>query len=161
MRKLTFSTFSCLILFSVAVELHITAQQRRKTQSNVNQVRTPDVPPVSEERTKQIETCATPDRPKPSVEMEMKAGVLCGKAISLPKPPYPEEAKAKGISGIVRISVVTDEDGNVIWAKAVEGHPLLQPAAVRAACQARYSPERISKRPIKVNREITYNFLNE
>lgn len=161
MRKLTFSTFSCLILFSVAVELHITAQNRRNTRSNVSQERTPDVPPVSEERLKLLETCSTPDRPKPPVEMEMKADVLCGKAISLPKPPYPEEAKAKGISGIVRISVVTDEDGNVIWAKAVEGHPLLQPAALKAACQARYSPEKISNRPIKVNRVITYNFVNE
>jgi TonB family protein len=161
MRKLAFSTFTCLILFSLAVELHITAQQRRKTQSDVNQVRAPDVPPVSEERRKLFEACSTPDRPKPPVEMEIKAGVLCGKAINLPKPPYPEEAKAKGISGIVTISVVTDEDGYVIWAEAVEGHPLLQPAAVNAACQARYSPEKISNRPIKVSRVITYNFINE
>jgi protein TonB len=86
---------------------------------------------------------------------------LCGKAISLPKPDYPPEAKAQKISGAVHISVVVDEEGNVIWAKGIEGAPLLQEAALRAACQSRFSPEKISGRPIKVNRVISYNFLNE
>jgi TonB family protein len=142
MRKLVFTALICSIAFGNAME-------RRAQDRN----------PESEERHKRIEACTTPDRPKPPVENERKGPELCGKAISLPKPLYPEEAKAQGISGVVTINMVTDENGDVIWAKAVQGHPLLQAAALRAACQARYSPETVSKRPIKVSRVITYNFL--
>jgi protein TonB len=120
-----------------------------------------DVPPTDEVRLKRFRECTTPDRPKPAVEKEMNTLGLCGKAISLPKPDYPPEAKAQKISGAVHISVVVDEEGNVIWAKGIEGAPLLQEAALRAACQSRFSPEKISGRPIKVNRVISYNFLNE
>lgn len=150
MRKLIFSAFTCLILFTVAM---VNAQHRpTQARSDVSPVKAP------EKRDKLINDCSTPDRPKPSVELQMKGNLLCGKAISLPKPAYPEEAKAKGISGVVAVNVVTDENGDVIWAKAVEGHPLLQQAAISAACRAKYSPEKISKRPIKVSRMITYNF---
>jgi len=142
MLKLIVCAFTCLMLFSVASPQDTT-----------------DKNPTSEARRKLVETCLTPDRPKPSVEKERKAHELCGKAINLLKPEYPEEAKARGISGRVSIEVVSDEDGNVIWAKAVEGDPLLQQAALRAACQSIYSPERISNRAIKVARVITYNFL--
>ena len=160
MRRLILSAFTCLILLSVAIELRVSAQHLghgRQTRTDVSQ----EIQLTPEERKKLIEECSTPDRPKPAVEMEMKADVLCGKAISLPKPSYPEEAKAKGVSGVVRISVVTDETGYVIWAKALEGHPLLQEASIKAACQSRYSPEKISNRPIKSNRIITYNFVNQ
>ena len=140
--------FSTLILFSVAIGPHINTKDRVKTQT-------------AENRRELNEDCSTPDRPKPAVEREMQGDVLCGKSISLPKPPYPEEAKAKGISGIVRVRVVADENGNVIWAKAIEGHPLLQEASIKAACQSKYSPEKISGRPIKVTHVITYNFVNQ
>ena len=146
MRSMIFGAFACLIVFSAAIESRIKAQGKDKI-------------PTPEWRRKLIEECTTPDRPKPPVEREMQAGAFCGKAISLPKPSYPAEAHAKGISGTVRISVVTDENGDVIWAKAMEGDPLLLDASINAACQSRYSPEKISGRPIKVNRIITYNFV--
>jgi TonB family protein len=139
MRKFVFLLFTCLIVFGV---VHL---------------QEPDPTPAA--RRKLIEDCLTPDQPKPAVEKEMKSPELCGKAISLPKPAYPEEARAKGVSGIVRIEVVANEDGNVMWAKAVEGDPLLQQAALKAACQSKYSPEKISNRPIKVSHVISYNFL--
>lgn len=118
-----------------------------------------DVPPVRSDdpRAKKVEECNTPDRPKPEVTNKMNMG-LCGKAISLPKPDYPEEAKKQKVSGVVHIEIVIDEEGDPIWAKAVEGHPLLQEASVKAACQSRYSPHKISGEPIKVRTVITYNF---
>ena len=73
-----------------------------------------------------LKDCVTPDRPQPEVETRKNFdALLCGKAISLPKPSYPEEAKAKKIAGVVRIKIVIDEEGHAIWARAIEGHPLL------------------------------------
>jgi len=146
MRKLIFSASISLIVFSVAFAQHIRVLDTTEK-------------PTPEQRQKLFDDCVTPDRPKPAVEKEFKAPELCGKAIWLPKPAYPEEAKARGISGRVMVEVVIAENGYVVWAKAVEGDPLLQPAAVNAACQSIYSPEKISNSPIKVARVISYNFL--
>ena len=85
-------------------------------------------------------------------------GVLNGKATSLPKPPYPLAAKAVGASGAVNVQVTIDEQGNVISAKAVSGHPLLRDVAERAARSARFSPTYLSKVAVKVNGLIVYNF---
>src|SRR5215813_8850527 len=48
----------------------------------------------------------------------INGGVLNGKAISLPKPQYPAEAKTAGVGGVVRVEVLIDENGNVESAKA-------------------------------------------
>jgi TonB family protein len=91
----------------------------------------------------------------------VSGGVLNGKAISLPKPVYPPLARAAHASGTVVVQVTLDEDGRVISAHAVSGHPLLQAAAVKAAFLARFSPAMLSGRPIKVTGVITYNFVAE
>src|SRR5688572_17930094 len=48
----------------------------------------------------------------------IKGGILNGKAISLPHPQYPAEARAAGIEGTVLVDVVIDESGAVISANA-------------------------------------------
>ncbi|HEY0378471.1 MAG TPA: energy transducer TonB [Pyrinomonadaceae bacterium] len=104
-----------------------------------------------------------PPPPKPTPAPKPKApisgGVLNGKAISLPKPPYPAIAKAARASGTVTVQVTIDESGKVISARAVGGHPLLQQAAVQAAYGARFSPTQLSGQPVKVTGVITYNFV--
>src|SRR5215510_8741755 len=89
----------------------------------------------------------------------ISGGVLNGKAISLPKPAYPPIARAAHASGTVVVQVVIDENGNVVSAHAVSGHPLLQGAAVGAARQARFSPTKLSGQPVKVTGVIQYNFV--
>jgi len=89
----------------------------------------------------------------------ISGGVLNGKAISLPKPAYPPIAKAAHASGTVTVQVTIDENGNVISAHAVSGHPLLQAVAVAAARGARFSPTKLSGQPVKVTGVITYNFV--
>jgi TonB family protein len=117
---------------------------------------------LKEERNKIRENCLKSDRPRPMVEGKLhRSGVLCGKAISLPKPVYPEEAKAKKISSSVTVEIVIDEKGNVEWAKAVSGHDLLKASAVNAACQARYSPTTKSGQAVKIQGDIVYNFVKE
>src|SRR6476469_1787826 len=101
-----------------------------------------------------------PEAPKPTPpRAPISGGVLNGKAISLPKPAYPPIAKAAHASGPVNAQVTIDENGRVIAAHAVSGHPLLQGAAVGAARQARFSPTKLSGQPVKVTGVIQYNFV--
>ncbi len=89
----------------------------------------------------------------------LSGGVLNGKAISLPKPPYPAAARAVRASGPVAIQVLIDESGSMFSAFAVSGHPLLRSAARNAACGARFTPTMLEGNPVKVSGIITYNFV--
>lgn len=88
----------------------------------------------------------------------ISAGVLNGKAISLPKPEYPAEARAAGVDGVVVIQVTVDEQGNVTEARPVSGPAQLQQVAVNAALQAKFSPTLLLGEPVKVTGVIVYNF---
>lgn len=88
----------------------------------------------------------------------VSGGVLAGKAIDKPQPVYPEMAKAAGIEGAVVVEVTLDEQGYVISARAVSGHPLLRDAAVGAARGWAFSPTQLSGVPVKVIGTITFNF---
>lgn len=101
-----------------------------------------------------------PPEPTPTPRTApVSGGVLNGKAISLPKPQYPPIARAARASGTVVVQVLIDENGSVVSAKAVSGHPLLQAVAVAAARQARFSPTKLSGQPVKVTGVIQYNFV--
>ena len=89
-------------------------------------------------------------------------GLLNGRALSLPKPDYPAEARAKGLSGSVSISVLLDEKGNVIKAHGVcGGDPVLTGAALPSARGAKFSPTLFNGRPIQVSGIITYRFIRQ
>ncbi|MFL6468647.1 MAG: energy transducer TonB [Pyrinomonadaceae bacterium] len=102
---------------------------------------------------------SAPPPPKKEVPKQISGGVLNGKAISLPKPAYPPAAKAVRAAGSVSVQVLIDENGSVVSASAVSGHPLLRAAAVGAARGARFSPTKLSGQPVKVSGVITYNFV--
>lgn len=88
----------------------------------------------------------------------VSGGVLNGTAVKLPAPEYPEIAKRTRAAGMVTVEVVIDVNGKVITAKAVSGNAMLQPAAVKAAYEARFSPTTLSGQPVKVSGTINYNF---
>lgn len=96
-----------------------------------------------------------------STRAPISAGVLNGKATSLPKPAYPAVARAAKASGTVVVQVTVDENGNVTDASPVSGHPLLRAAAVAAARNAKFTPTKLSGQPVKVTGVITYNFVAE
>lgn len=89
----------------------------------------------------------------------VSGGVLNSKATSKPEPPYPALAKAARASGAVIVKVTVDETGKVISADAVAGHPLLRPAAVAAAREAKFTPTLLSGKPVRVTGLLTYNFV--
>lgn len=105
------------------------------------------------------------DEPPPPPPMPLQphapvsGGILNGKAISKPQPVYPPVALDAGVSGTVNVQIVVDESGEVISAKAISGHRLLQQAAVEAAHRARFSPTLLSGQPVKVSGMISYNFV--
>lgn len=86
-------------------------------------------------------------------------GVLNGKALALPPPAYPPLARAALAAGTVTVQVLIDQQGNVVAAHAVDGHPLLQAVCVAAAQQARFSPTLLEGEPVKVTGVIQYNFV--
>ena len=100
-----------------------------------------------------------PTPPQPPKDRVVKVSrVLNSEALSLPKPRYPALALQIHLEGVVNVQVLIDETGKVVSAKAVNGHPMLVPDAVRAANQARFSPTIINDQPVKVSGVISYNF---
>jgi TonB family protein len=107
----------------------------------------------------------------------ISGGILNGKAISLPKPPYPDAARAAHVGGAVAVEVVLNEEGSVISAVADLNYagekrdeqgeklapepadPYLREAAEKAAMEARFSPTLLSGVPVKVKGKIVYNFI--
>ena len=101
-----------------------------------------------------------PPPPKPTPpKAPISGGVLNGKAVRLVQPPYPAIARSARASGQVRVQIVIDENGNVISAAPVSGHPLLQGAAVSAARASKFTPTKLSGMPVKVSGVIIYNFV--
>src|SRR5437588_4484123 len=100
-----------------------------------------------------------PPAPKPTPHAPISGGVMNGKAVHLVTPPYPAIARSAHASGAVQVQVLIDENGNVIAAHAMSGHPLLQAAAVSAARSSKFSPTKLSGQPVKVNGVIVYNFV--
>lgn len=104
------------------------------------------------------ETVPVPTPVKPKTQT-LTSTMLVSKVISLPKPAYPPMAKAIGAEGSVAVQIVVDEQGKVISAQPVSGHPTLLPAAKQAALQARFSPTVLNGQPVKIQGVITYNFV--
>lgn len=102
------------------------------------------------------EISAPVDAPRPAVFIENET--LSNRVISLPRPSYPEEAKASKTSGVVRVLVTVDERGRVEEAEAVSGPSALQSSAVEAAKQAIFEPVIKEGKPSKMKAVIAYTF---
>ncbi len=92
-------------------------------------------------------------------EPVIHVSILQGKAIFLPRPAYPDLAKVAHASGAISVLILLDQTGKVIKVKSLCGHPLLMEAAEAAAWQARFSPTKVSGRPMKVSTIVIYNFV--
>ena len=72
---------------------------------------------------------------------------------------YPPAAKAVHASGVVLVVVGINEEGNVAFAQAVQGNPLLRAEAVEAAKKSKFVPTLIGNKPTKVKAIMAYNFV--
>jgi protein TonB len=91
-------------------------------------------------------------------KITISGGVLQGKAIKKVQPPYPPIARAARAAGAVQIQVTISEDGHVIEASVIAGHPLLREAALQAARQWVFQPTELTGVPVKVQGVLTFNF---
>jgi TonB family protein len=95
-------------------------------------------------------------RPKETI---INAGMLNGKATSLPYAEYPEKAKEKRLSGLVKIKILVDVDGKVISAEGVEGHSEFFESAIKAAKKAKFKPTTLSGEHVKITGVLVYSFV--
>jgi protein TonB len=100
----------------------------------------------------------------PKVASEPKKPVRMGSSL---KPPqmiysptleYPVLAKQAHISGTVVIDAIIDERGNVIEARAISGHALLVPAALKVVSQRKYEPTILDGEPTPIELTVEVNF---
>lgn len=87
------------------------------------------------------------------------SGILNNKALSLPKPVYPNEAKAAKSEGTVVVEVTINEDGKVISAVGFSENEILRKEALKAAIKASFSPFNLEGKPVKVKGILIYNFV--
>lgn len=87
-----------------------------------------------------------------------RLGIVNGKAIYLPKPDYPQEAKDFCAGGKVEIEVLISEKGDVIEAKPISGDELLHNTSVQAVKKAKFGPMADSI-PLKSKGIVVYNFV--
>ena len=85
--------------------------------------------------------------------------LMNGRATKLAQPIFPPAARAVRAYGIVSVQVLIDENGGVIEAKAVSGHPLLRAASIAAARESKFAPVFLSGKAVKVSGVIVYNFV--
>ncbi len=90
---------------------------------------------------------------------QINGGVMNGKALYLPKPQYPADARAQRAKGAIPVMVTINEAGKVIFACASEGNKLLWETAENAAYGALFSPTSLKGQLVKVSGIITYNFV--
>jgi protein TonB len=115
-------------------------------------------PPAADDE----DSAATTSPPPPAIKAKptilKTSKVLNGSAISLPKPIYPKTAQALNLEGTVKVQITIDEQGDVVSAKAAEGHPFFRDVAERAAKSAKFRPTMLNDSPVKVTGIIVYNF---
>jgi periplasmic protein TonB len=104
-----------------------------------------------------------PPKPEPTPtpvpkKLTVSGGVLQGKAISKVQPPYPPIAKAARAAGAVQVQVTISEEGRVLEAAVLSGHPLLRDSALQAAKRWTFQPTELSGVPVKVQGILTFNF---
>lgn len=75
------------------------------------------------------------------------------------QPEYPALAKEAHVWGTVVVNAVIDEHGNVVGARALSGHPLLIPTALKAVLQWKYEPTLLNGAPVAVEMEVTVHFI--
>ena len=73
-------------------------------------------------------------------------------------PVYPQQAKASGVTGVVKVYVTTGADGRVISISNSEGPVILKQAAEFAARQWRFQPAVVADKRFGLSGYIEFNF---
>jgi TonB family protein len=104
---------------------------------------------------------AIPRAPLAAEEAPKVAGeeVPAPKRTKLVRPEYPDEARAKGIHGIVTLELIIDTAGHVASVQVVKGIPGLDEAALSAVRKWEYEITRLNGKPVSVRLTVPISFL--
>jgi len=100
---------------------------------------------------------ATPETVAPPAP-KLGGNVQDPKLISSPQPLLPEIAKARNMSGIVKLDATIDQRGTVTNVAIVSGNPILASAAKDAVMRWRYQPATLNGQPLEVHATIQVVF---
>ena len=98
-------------------------------------------------------------------QSQPKATVVihCGPATAVMlrqvRPIYPAEARASGIQGVVRISLLVSSDGVPESLRLVSGPPELVNASLDAVRQWRYRPFKLNGKAVPVEATVNINYI--
>jgi TonB family protein len=87
----------------------------------------------------------------------ISTGSLNGRESKRVTPVYPTLAKSSGVSGVVRVFAIVDENGKV-WVTNSEGPTLLRKAAEDAAKNWSFPPTLVSGKPVRVAGYLDFDF---
>lgn len=169
MRQTTLALLLLFALWSISFSSAAIAQEKRATAQAqdaelvaINKKPKNEVESMLEDARKRgetvVHTCLEncDDVPAPNtVEIE---GFEKGQSVRLPKPSYPQLARAASISGVVIVQVIVDLDGSVIAANVNTGHPLFHGACLQAARESVFTTSKLNGKPVKVTGVIVYRF---
>lgn len=88
-------------------------------------------------------------------------GVLNAKATKIHTPLYPSLARKIQAQGSVPVKIVIDEQGKVIAARALNGHPLLRRPSQNASLLWEFAPLLLSGKPVRATGLINYDYIIE
>jgi len=103
-----------------------------------------------------------PPKPKQTGPLRVGGNVQAARIINRVQPVYPPLARQTRISGTVRLHAIIGKDGTIQSLEVMNGHPLLQQAALDAVRQWRYQPTLLNGEPVDVDTTIDVIFsLNQ
>ena len=112
------------------------------------------------EAAKKQEAAAKVEPPKtPAVPKTVELGQLNGLATKLAAPLYPATAQQLNLQGKVTVQITLNEQGDVVSAKAINGHQFLRASAEDAARKSKFKPTLIETQAVKATGFIVYNFV--
>ena len=95
---------------------------------------------------------------RPDGKQRISEGVLQGNAINKVMPAYPAIARQINAAGEVQVQITINEEGRVLEAVALNGHPLLRAPAEEAARRWTFKPTTLNGKPVKAQGTLTFVF---
>lgn len=114
-----------------------------------------NTPPKTEPKT-ETKTEAAPTQPNDGSPLNV--GSLVSYATRQSPPTYPPAAKTVRATGVVKVEVTIDENGEVAEIGKTSGHAMLQAAAKDAVRKWRFKPFTRDGQPVRANGYVSFNF---
>jgi TonB family protein len=93
-------------------------------------------------------------RPDPAAISRPSSALVPPQLIEGKDPVLPPAAKRSGISGVVTVHIIIEEDGHVGLASVTKGNPLLAKAAIDALMRWRYRPATLGGKPVESESDV-------